>query len=149
MGKATTIIGLGIFMSMLFLGVAIYLQSVDPTNPLLASQALFGSGNMVYSEVDTTGDTWMFGENYASGTYLPNRETTGEASATSTQFPDWTYSGLNWFTSVGSMFLNVIGMPYTISVFMFPDSDYSAVIGAGFSMLYLFIIVLLILGKID
>lgn len=122
------------------------MASIDSTNPILASNALASSFNIVYPELNTSGSSWTNPSDYA--TYLPSREATGEASATSTQFPDWTFSGLQWITGVGSLLLNVIGAPYTLSMMIAPNSA-GAIVGTGLALLNLFIIIGWILGKID
>ena len=149
MGKATTLIGICLMVSIVATLAALGLQAVDPASPILASNVLFGDFNLVYPQMNTTG-TWTNPNDY--GTYMPTRETTGgkggSATNTDIKYPDWTYSGLQWILGVGSMFVNVIGAPYTLAVLISPTSA-GAVIGTGFALLNMFIIVGWILGKID
>jgi len=148
MGKATILIGISIFISMIALVVTLGIQSVDPTNPLLTSNALFGDFNFVYNELNTSGSDWTFQKDYSSTNYLPSREATGDVEATTTQFPDWAFSGWKWITGIMSVLLNCVGAPYTMAMMMFPG-ELASVIGASLSLFNLFIIVGWILGKID
>lgn len=148
MGKATILIGLSIFISMVSLVVALGVQSVDPNSSLLSSNALFGTSSIIYNDINTSTDEWTFQKNYGSSTYLPSREATGDVEATTTQFPDWAFSGWKWLTGIMSTLLNCVGAPYTMAMMMFPGS-LASVVGAGLSLFNLFIIVGWILGKID
>jgi len=149
MGKATTLIGLTLFVSMISLIAALGIQSLDPTSPLLASNALLNNDNIVYNQVNTSGDTWTFDKDYTSTNYLPTREATGTPEGTVSQFPDWTFSGWNWITSTFKILLNCVGAPYTLAVMIGPTSSAAAIIGATLAIFNLFIIVGWILGKID
>jgi hypothetical protein len=147
-GKATILIGISIFVSMVSLIVALGVQSVDPSSDLLASNKLFGDFNFVYNEINHDTDTWTFSKNYGSESYLPSRETTGTVGSDTAQYPDWAFSGLKWLVGVLSVLLNCVGAPYTLAMMMSPGS-LSAVIGASLSLFNLFIIVGWLLGKID
>jgi hypothetical protein len=149
MGKATILIGISIFISMISLLVTLGVQSVDPNNPILTSNALKDTSSMLYSDINTGSDTWTFNKTYSSDSYLPGREVAGDLDTSQTIFPDWVYSGTKWITGVGSALLNCIGAPYTMAMLMAPNSSASAVIGAGLSLFNLFIIVGWMLGKID
>lgn len=148
MGKATILVGLCMFFGIISTLVALGIQSVDPSSPLLASNKLYGSFNMVYSEMNTSSSSWQLTKDYTSSAYLPGREATGQPSASSTQYPDWVYSGVKWITTGFSVILNCIGAPYTISVMIAPNNA-GATIGTGLAILNLFIIVGWMLGKID
>ena len=133
---------------MVSLIVTLGISSIEPTSPLLTSNALFGDFNFIYKDLNTTTDEWTFQKNYGSTAYLPSREATGDVEATTTQFPDWAFSGWKWITGIMSTLLNCVGAPYTMAMMMFPG-ELSAIIGAGLSLFNLFIIVGWILGKID
>lgn len=150
MGKATTLIGVNIFISIIATLVMLGVQSIDPTSSLLTSNALRGDFNVVQGEINQTTPVWQSNKDYTSGQYFPTREATGSPSATSTQFPDWTYSSLQWVTGnpLISFVLNVVGAPYTLAQ-LISDSSASTIVGVGFSMFNLFIIVMWIFGKVD
>jgi hypothetical protein len=148
MGKATILIGISIFISMVALIVTLGIQSIEPNSPLLTSNALFGDFNVVYDELNTSGSEWEFTKNYGSTSYLPSREATGDVNADTSQFPDWAFSGWKWITGIMSVLLNCVGAPYTMAMMIFPG-ELASVIGAGLSLFNLFIIVGWILGKID
>ena len=93
---------------------------------------------------------------------LPSQSVTGSsssgASASSTQFPDWLKSGLNWITSpfttvIGGVatgvnfFLNVVGIPYTIIKAINPDARILASISGALSVIIFIIWVMFILGR--
>jgi len=92
MGKATTLIGICLMISIVATLMALGIAAVDPSSKLLTSNALYDSFNMVYPELNTTGDVWTNPTDYTTG--LPSREATGGAGATTSIFPDWVYSGL-------------------------------------------------------
>lgn len=147
MGKATMLIGLWLMISMVASLVAVGLQSADPSSSLLASNALFGSFNTVYSETYGDHGDWYSNKDYA--TVLPSREAVGNFdSPTATLFPDWIFSGLDWIKVGGSIFLNMIGAPYTLCLMM-SNSAIGAIMGVTLSIFNLFIIVAWILGKVD
>ena len=58
MGKATTLIGIMLFISIVSSLTALSIMSVDPSNPALASNMLYGSFNSVYAEANTSGSSW-------------------------------------------------------------------------------------------
>ena len=147
MGKATTLIGIMLFISIVSSLTALSIMSVDPSNPALASNMLYGSFNSVYAEANTSGSSWTVKNNYL--TYTPDRYATGDPLSASSQFfPDWVYSGTKWITDTASVFFNMVGAPYTLAM-MISSSSAGAVIGIGLCLFNLFIIVGWMLGKID
>ena len=146
MGKATTLILINLMIGIVATIVMLGVESIDPTSTLLTTNALKGDFNLIQGELNQTNDVWTNPNQY--DTYLPQREATGEASTTSTQFPDWTYSSLNWISNIFGLLLNVIGAPYTLAL-MISNTSAGAIIGTGLSIFNLFIIVAWILGKID
>ena len=161
MGNATSMVLLYVCISMVALIVTLGVRSVDPSSNYLFSNYLFNGSNgapsgIVGSDINVVNNTWTFNNNLGSS--LPGRETTGSSSdnpssTPTTLFPDWVYSGFNWVVggasgvvAAGKFFLDLAGAPYTL-VLMFGNTAIASIIGIGFSILNLFVIVNWLIGR--
>ena len=161
MGNATGMVVLYVCISMVSLLMVLGLQAVDPNSNYLFSNYLFSPdtnqpSGIIGENIVVQNNVWTFNNTLANG--LPNRETAGSSSSDpsttpTTLFPDWVYSGYNWalgaasgVVAAGKFLIDLVGAPYTI-LMMFGNSAISAILGAGFSIINLFILINWLIGR--
>ena len=151
LGKALSLIGMWMFINIVGLMVALGAGAIDPNSELLASNGLLGTQNssLITGYVNNYNDIngWTF--NNTLKTQLPQGSATQTGTTSTTAFPDWINSSLNWISTIMSVLLNVIGAPYTLLMFMLGGCSVVAVIGIGLSIINLFVLVNWIFGKVD
>lgn len=161
MGNSTGLLIFWGVVSMVALVFTFSIASIDPCNESLLANAPFTGGNVLSSNLDGEGSyTCSDGiQHYSSYNFNNNlgdqigsnvtRGTTGGFSLSNTIqniFPDWLYSSYSWLITVGRFVVNIIGAPYTFAMSFFPNSSISAIVGALFSVINLFVIINYIRG---
>lgn len=148
MGKALTLIGMMMFINIVGILFAFGSGAIDPNSKLLAYNGLLGHDDMISQKAQNTTGTWVFSNNMSL--YSPTGTTTGGSvgSGTSIVYPDWIQSSVSWITTVFKVLLNIVGMPYTMLMYMIGGSV-AAVIGIALSIINMFILVNWMFGKVD
>lgn len=155
MGKALTLLGMWAFINMVALMVALGVGAIDPSSDMLLSNGLLGSNDMIVNStaLSTGGsinNTWTYNDGMRNN--LPTSSATGTGTTGETVFPDWINSSLDWIKNIVSFLLNIIGAPYSLAMWIAgagSAASLAAVIGAGLSILNLFILVNWVFGKVD
>lgn len=150
MGKATTLIGMWIFINIVGLIVALGAGAIDPNSDTLASNGLLGSHSMINPYITNRSSLpgyWAFNNTLSAN--LPVGSATQTGTTSTTAYPDWINSSLNWISTIMSVLLNIVGAPYTLLMYMLGGGALVATIGIGLSIMNLFILVNWIFGKVD
>lgn len=123
-------------------------------------------GDYVFSQFDVTtqyvngsqsSNSWSIYKTSINDSDLPSQSTTG-TDASGFKFPDWLKSGWSWVTSPIStvtdgvargtkVFLNIVGIPYTIIKSINMDARASAALAGYFSTIIFVIWVMFVLGR--